>query len=241
LLQNKASKSFTHLKSDEFKFNFIDNISIIKNDDNDDGDMNNRMLGKIISKTITLSYCELELSENQELESKSEESADKLKYSKKFNDYSFSYFEDKNNYFLPKIKTINEYPIILIDFDHIENLINDEENNLIYNEKSEQQLNLFVQKKYIEEKCFDIKNYFNKRKSIFEKFIEAFGGISFFGFKNTSKDITLDSKDNIESNNDENLNKKKYKFKKDSTIGKINHFVNLLYRYNKYKNNKNDK
>ena len=243
LLQNKASKSFTHLKSDEIKFNFIDNISVIKNnnEDNDDGDMNNRILGKIISKTITLSYCEIELSENQELESKSEESADKQKYSKKFNDYSFSYFEDKNNYFLPKIQTINEYRIILINFENKEYLINDEENNLIYDENSEQQLNLFVQKKYIEEKCFDIKNYFNKRKTIFEKFIEAFGAIPFFGFKNTTKDITLDSNDIIENNNDKDLHKKKYKFKNDSTIGRINHFVNLLYRYNKYKNNKNDK
>ena len=203
-----------------------------KNDNNSLSENNQKLKGKEQKKS---SSDEIEKSETEILEEFNHLREELINYTDK-------YFNDEENYILPDINIMNKYPLILLNFEEEEELptsIN------YYYEKDtlEQKLNFFIEKKYIEDRLVGIKYYLKKKfndSSKFEYFLEFFGESPFFGCKNIIKKYDL-SFYNFEIKNSNNL--KAFEFMKNSTIGDIEHFTNLLYKYKIYKNNeiKNEK
>ena len=157
---------------------------------------------------------------------------------KKLTNYSYQYFKDEKNFILPNIDIMNNYPLIIINFNEKENLIKKINNNkaITIDIKEEKKLKLFVEKKYIQEKVIEIRKYFKKSKSSpsFYNFINIFGNTGFLGFKNNP----IYDKKSFNKNNNENFKKDENGLEliDERNIGKIEHFVNLLYKYKKYEN-----
>ena len=146
------------------------------------------------------------------------------------NNYKEEFFNDENNYVLPDLDIIKKYPIILINFDQ-----NEEEDNYSKNLENylndEQKLDLLMKKQSMLPKAIEIENYV--KNDHFKKFLELFGDIPFFE--------KIDYKDNISYINiDDKKVNNKFEIIENSFVGKIDYFINLLYKYKIYKKDEND-
>ena len=146
------------------------------------------------------------------------------------NNYKEEFFNDENNYVLPDLDIIKRYPIILINFDQ-----NEEEDNYSKNLENylndEQKLDLLMKKQLMLPKAIEIENYV--KNDHFKKFLELFGDIPFFE--------KIDYKDNISYINiDDKKVNNKFEIIENSFVGKIDYFINLLYKYKIYKKDEND-
>ena len=146
------------------------------------------------------------------------------------NNYKEEFFNDENNYVLPDLDIIKKYPIILINFDQ-----NEEEDNYSKNLENylndEQKLDLLMKKQLMLPKAIEIENYV--KNDHFKKFLELFGDIPFFE--------KIDYKDNISYINiDDKKVNNKFEIIENSFVGKIDYFINLLYKYKIYKKDEND-
>ena len=180
---------------------------------------------------------------SEEIEKSETEIQEKFKYLREeLINYSDIYFNDEENYTLPDKNIMNKYPLILLNLEEAEE--EEEEDKLFsvinsyYDKDSlESKLNFIMEKKYIKNRLVGIKDYLKKKcnnSSKFENYIEYFGESPFFGCSNITKKIDF-SFYNFEKKNSNNI--KDFEFMKNSTIGDIEHFTGLLYKYKKFKNN----
>ena len=211
-----------------------DNKNNEKQDDDDDVKILN------INMNIIKKESEKNTLNNNNIINDNEENSEKKNSSKiSSSDIDDMYFNDENNYFLPKIETMNEYPKDLVKYKNNEFKILDNIDDSIDKYKIKEKNTLFLEKKYVEEKIYDINKYIKKyddsQMSIFNEFIDNFGEEPFFGF---NKDLENNSNDKSKSeinNKNENIKQRSY-----TSIGNIEHFVNLIYKYKKYIINKEE-
>ena len=174
-------------------------------------------------------------------EKRNEKKIENQKIAKILSDYTDIYFENDNNYYLPWKYILEEYEVVPIEYD--ENEINMEKNennnNNLFFKKT---LDLFCKKKYMEEKLINIDKYFIRGMNSKPKIDEFLSANPFYGFNNRKikKNVLNVPVINIENINEEINNNEIYTFK-NSSIGNIEHFINLLYKYKKYNNNEEEK
>ena len=141
-----------------------------------------------------------------------------------------SFFNDENNYILPNLEIMEDYPLILINFD-MEKIKNE---NYIDIEKERTKFYNLVIKKYFN---FEIKNYLQKKMNLIsnlDKFInfifDLHQNLNYYSIiPEQENEIENEEKKEQEENNDNLI--------KISSIGKIKHFSNLFYKYKKEKKN----
>ena len=167
-------------------------------------------------------------SSNDEIEKSETQILDEFNYLRdELINYTDDFFSIEENYVLPDKNTMSKYPVILLNSEKEEELFS-KINNYYDKDTLEQKLNFIIEKEYIKDRLIGIKDYWKKKynnSSKFENFLEFFGESPFFGCSKNNK-ISEISFYNFE-------NKKR----KNSTIGDIEHFSNLLYKYKKYQNN----
>ena len=158
-------------------------------------------------------------------EKRNEKKIENQKNVKILSDYTDIYFENDNNYVLPSKDILEEYEAVPIEYDENEIIMEENENN---NNKllCKKTLDLFLKKKYMEEKLINIDKYFIRRIKSKPK-IELFLSFNpFYDFNRKTKKNVLNVPVNNIENIDEEINEI-YTFK-NSSIGNIEHFINLL-------------
>ena len=246
---NEDKKSEKHNEDNEgydgnsissIDFNINKSINIGKNDINKkNNNIHNSINNSIEGKPKSYIGMNILNEENKNDEIIDQKILEIQKYEKILSNYTDIYFDDDNNFFLPPSDIMDKYDVVPIE-DNENEIIIEQNNNNLDNENKVKAMDLFYKKKYMEEKIINIEQYFiRKNKKIkIDDFLDN-NPFTTFRSKKMKKKLKKSSITNFEIKEDE-INDNNLYVLKESTVGNVEHFVNLLYKYKKYTNNEEE-